>query len=82
MLLKPALRNATRNHRNERLRALPRAAAADWAPASPQSLSRGQPNNLGRATASAPVLGLAKWSGLVCTAAEETGCRKPELPHT
>lgn len=77
----PALRNTTRNHRKERLKALPRAAAAaDWAPASPQSLSRGQPNNLRRGQQ--PVLGPAKWSGLVCTATEERGCRNPELPHT
>lgn len=28
------------------------------------------------------MLGPAKSSGLVCTAAEEMGCRNPELPHT
>lgn len=77
---RPALRNITRNHRKERLKALPRAATADWAPASPQSLSRGQPNNPGRGQQ--PVLGPVKGSGLVCTAAEERGCRNPELPHT
>lgn len=67
--LNPALRNTTRNHRKERLKAPPRATAADWAPASPQSLSRGQSTNLGREQQ--PVLGPAKGSGLVCTAAEE-----------
>lgn len=35
--LNPALRNTTRKHREERLKAVPRAAAAGWAPASPQS---------------------------------------------
>lgn len=78
--LSPALRSTTRKHRKERLKALPRAATADWAPASPQSLSRGQPNNLGRGQQ--PMLGPAKWSGLVCTASEERGCRNPELSHT
>lgn len=74
----PALRNTTRNHRQERLKALSRAAAAaDWAFTSSQSLSTRQPNNLGRATASA-------WpkQSQADTAAKETGCRNPEPPHT
>lgn len=61
--LSPALRNTTRNHRKERLKALSRAAAADRALTSSQSLSTRQHNSLGRTTASAWP-SKVKWTGL------------------